>query len=102
MGFVVDNTNPTNKYRNRYIEQLLSKPQYEIVGFYFQYFQSKIEGCLSRNSGRSDAERVPDIGIRRTHSKIEMPSMDEGFTKFNYVSIAPAGCFLVESWSDEI
>ncbi|OED38339.1 hypothetical protein AB833_19965 [Chromatiales bacterium (ex Bugula neritina AB1)] len=99
MAFVIDNTNLTIKDRRRYINQISLMPQYEFTGC---YFQSKIEPCLSRNSSRSEAESVPDIGVRNTHAKLEMPSIDEGFTRLWYISIARAGGFIVEPWSDEI
>lgn len=93
--FVVDNTNPTRNDRQRYIP-LAKQHQYRVIGF---YFQSKIEEALQRNTQRE--ARIPEIGIRATHAKLELASYDEGFDELYYVSIAD-GQFQVKAWQDEI
>lgn len=99
MSFVVDNTNPTRNDRARYFDLLKGKPQFEITGF---YFQSKIDECIHRNSVRVESDKIPDIGIRSTHSKLEVPELSEGFGSLWYIRILKKGGFEVEPWSDEI
>jgi predicted kinase len=99
MPFVVDNTNPSRDDRRMYLDQVLRKNQFTVSGY---YFQSKIEECLKRNRRRSKQERVPDIGLRGTHSKLELPSLEEGFHELSFVKMKADGQFLVEPWSDEV
>lgn len=99
MSFVVDNTNPTRNDRERYFDLLKGKPQFEVTGY---YFQSKIDECIHRNSARAESDRIPDIGIRSTHSKLEVPELSEGFGSLWYIRILEKGGFEVEPWTDEI
>ncbi len=96
--FVVDNTNPTRDDRRRYIDAARAAG-YRIVGY---YFQSSLPVALERNAGREGSERVPDIGVRNTYAKLELPARDEGFDELYYVSVAPGGGFDVQEWTDEV
>ena len=91
--FVVDNTNATRETRARYIIPA-KQAGFEIVGY---YFQSRIDDALRRNETRTGKERIPDGGIHGTHSRLEIPSFDEGFAKLYYVRIENNG-FVVEAW----
>ena len=99
MSFVVDNTNPSRKDRERYFDLIKEKPQFEVTGY---YFQSKIDECTRRNSVRAESDKIPDIGIRSTHSKLEVPELSEGFESLWYIRILENGGFEIEPWSDEI
>lgn len=96
--FVVDNTNPTPKDRERYIG-VAKRAGFSIVGY---YFQSKLEEALERNQARIGAQRIPDKGIRGTYSRLKIPQSSEGFDKLFYVRILDSGEFAVENWNDEI
>jgi predicted kinase len=93
--FVIDNTNPTRADRAKYISRS-KQAGFGVVGY---YFQSKLEECLQRNEGRTDA--VPDVAIPATAKKLAIPTMDEGFDELWYVRIADAQC-VVEEWNDEV
>lgn len=93
--FVVDNTNPTRRDRERYI-QVAKAANYSVSGY---YFCSKISECLVRNQNR--AGRVPDVGILSTAKQLERPRMDEGFDCLRYVQLTEQG-FVVEEWKDEV
>lgn len=93
--FVIDNTNPTREERAKYIDAARTA-KYSVVGY---YFRSSAEECLGRNRNRT--EPVPDVGIRSTAKKLELPSLKEGFDTLNYVQLTEAG-FVVEEWNDEI
>ena len=99
MSFVVDNTNPTREDRSKFLEALSFLGQYSVKGF---YFRSEINLCLSRNMSRPEEERIPDLGIRGTHAKLEFPQFNEGFDSLWYVKILESGQFSVEPWADEI
>lgn len=94
---VVDNTNPAGIDRRRYIEQAKNN-KYKVIGF---YFQSKIEDAIKRNSNRVGKECIPEIGIRSTSRKLELPSFDEGFDELYYVEIDKQE-FKVKNWTNEI
>jgi predicted kinase len=94
-SFVIDNTNPTRQERARYIEAAQPKG-FRIVGY---YFQSEIEASLRRNAAREAADRVPDVGVRGTHARLELPSPSEGFDSLFYVSLTPEG-FCVQEWQE--
>lgn len=95
--FVVDNTNPTKIDRAKYIFKI-KNAQYKLIGY---YFQSKIEEALVRNSEREGKQRIPDIGIRATHHKLELPSLDEGFDELYYV-VLEGGAFIIKEWNNEV
>jgi predicted kinase len=92
--FVVDNTNPTAAERQRYIGPAKAAG-YIIVGYYFQSITSE---ALLRNQQRPATEQVPEVGIRGTRGRLEMPSFAEGFDELYFVRIAEDGQFLVEPW----
>ena len=95
--FVIDNTNPTRSDRKKYIDILLAK-NFSVKGY---FFQSRIQDCLKRNQKRSKEEMIPDIGIKGTHSKLELPSYQEGFTDLYFVSLKNNE-FIVQDWNDEV
>jgi len=99
MSFVVDNTNPSRKDRERYFDLITGIPQFEITGY---YFQSKIDECIHRNSVRAESDKIPDIGIRNTYSRLEVPELTEGFGSLWYIRILEHNRFEIEPWSDEI
>jgi predicted kinase len=91
--FVVDNTNPTAKDRAHYIGPARAAG-FRVVGY---HFQSSVSEALERNASRPERERVPEVGIRGTHSRLEIPSFEEGFDALYYVRIGERGEFEVES-----
>jgi len=97
-SFVVDNTNPQIKDREKYI--LLAKDNgYRLIGY---YFASRISDCIERNSKREGKARVPDKAILATHRKLELPSYSEGFDELYYVEIQNND-FVVKEWEkDEV
>lgn len=95
---VIDNTNPTRAGRASYIS-LARASGYRVKGF---YFRSSIEDAIARNLGREEDMRVPEIAIRGTSAKLEIPQCKEGFDELFYCSIAGDGKFLIAEWKDEI
>lgn len=95
--FVVDNTNPTKAERQKYISRAKAR-KFKIIGY---YFQSKLTDALVRNSFRQGKENIPDIGIKGTFNKLELPTFDEGFDELFYVEMED-NSFIVKSWTHEI
>ena len=96
-AFVVDNTNPTQADRSRYI-QAARTHKYKIIGY---YFRSRIQEALLRNKERSGKECIPEAGLKGTFNRLAHPSPDEGFDELYYVEIVDNN-FIVKPWSNEI
>lgn len=95
-AFVVDNTNPTRADRARYILPA-REAGFRVVGY---YFRSVPVEALSRNAHRSGTQRIPDRGILGTFTRLEVPSLSEGFDELHYVRMLDQGTFAVMPWQD--
>ena len=97
-SLVVDNTNPTRQERAKYLEMA------HLHGYRAQayYFRSNLSEALARNSIRTGKYRIPDLGIKGTSAKLELPTRREGFDELFHVRIEDSGRFKVEVWNDEI
>ena len=91
--FVVDNTNLTRVERARYLEPAAAA-NFTRVGY---YFQSAIGTALERNAARDGRARVPDVAVKSAFSRLELPSLEEGFEALYYVRLE-GGRFVVEDW----
>ena len=90
---VVDNTSPTVEDRRALIElgrQLGAK----IVGY---YFDSTVRQCIERNRLRAGKERVPDVAIYATASRLVPPSCSEGFDELFRVRTTDDSTFEVRA-----
>lgn len=96
-SFVIDNTNITRNIRNKYLN-IFKKLEIPIIGY---YFKTNLEQSLQWNSKRTGKEKIPKIGILGTYKKLEIPTIDEGFTKLFYVDILD-NKFIVKDWINEI
>jgi predicted kinase len=85
--FVVDNTNPTKKERQKYIEAARLH-KFRIIGY---YFHTDIASAIARNATRSGKELVPLPGIRGTYKKLEPPDYEEGFDMLYLVELTEYG-----------
>jgi predicted kinase len=94
---VIDNTNPTKKIRTKYIEKF-KEDNFKVIGY---YFKSSINECIIRNNLRSGKEKIPEVGIRGTFNKLELPEFSEDFDELYYVSIENDD-FIVKEWKNEI
>jgi predicted kinase len=95
--YVVDNTNPTKEERAKYIS-VAKENKFKIIGY---YFQSKICDALNRNSQRSGKENIPEVGIKGTFNKLEIPTFAEGFDELYFVEIEN-NKFKISEWTNEI
>ncbi|MCC7065978.1 MAG: AAA family ATPase [Planctomycetes bacterium] len=96
-SFVVDNTNASRSERASYIT-LAKQHGFVVVGY---YFQSAIDEALTRNATRDAGQRVPDLGVRGTHARLQIPSLEEGFDRLHYVRMGSKQAdydFHIEDW----
>jgi predicted kinase len=94
--FVVDNTNATVAERAKYIE-LARAARFRVVGY---YFQSKLSDALERNRQRAVPKAIPEKGVAATLSRLQIPSLAEGFDELHYVTLSGPGEFSVQEWRD--
>lgn len=94
---VIDNTNPLRSDREKYISDFKSR-RFSVTGY---YFESKLDECLARNALRQGKALIPEVGLRGTYSKLELPQHSEGFDQLYYVSMEEGG-FKVEGWKDRL
>lgn len=90
---VIDNTNPTRDDRARYIQRA-KDAGFEVISY---YFETDLSSTLERNSYRKGKANIPEVGIRATYKKLEIPILDEGFDAIFKVKIVENGEFSVES-----
>jgi predicted kinase len=94
-SFVVDNTNPTQANREKYIS--LAKPLgFKIIGY---YFQSKVREAIMRNRLREGKACIPEKGILATRGRLEIPNYSEGFDQLYAVTMLENHGFMVKPWA---
>ena len=89
---VIDNTNASAAERARYVLPARDA-KFRVVSY---FFESTLEGCLTRNAAREGPHRIPDPGLRGCYRRMEEPTWIEGFDAMFRVSIAPDGTFMVQ------
>lgn len=95
--FIVDNTNPTKAERQKYIA-LARERRFRVKGY---YFQSKLPDAIERNKRRTGKEHIPEVGIKGTYGRLELPTPEEGFDTLFYVSLQDNE-FIIKPWDHEI
>ena len=88
---VIDNTNMTIYDRERYIQRA-KDADFDVVSF---YFETDLESTLHRNTQREGKANIPEVGVRATLKKLEVPSLDEGFNEIFKVKIVGNGEFSI-------
>ena len=86
---VIDNTNPTKLDRERYMQRAIDAG-FEVIAY---YFETDLKSTLERNSQRTGKANIPEVGVRATFKKLELPSLDEGFNEVFQVKIVGNGEF---------
>ncbi|MBX0290322.1 ATP-binding protein [Hymenobacter sp. HSC-4F20] len=98
MPCVIDNTNPTAAERARYLEPARAAG-FRVIGY---FFQSVAAEALVRNRQRPAARQVPEVGIRATRNRLELPRYAEGFAELYFVRVAAHQQFAVSPWQEEV
>ena len=93
---VIDNTNPTKADRARYIERAKAAG-FEVIAY---YFETDLSSALKRNNQRKGKAYIPEIGVRATYKKIQIPHLSEGFSEIFQVKIIGHGEFSILPMSD--
>ena len=97
-SLVVDNTNPLQIDRARYIKKA-KDAGFCVIGY---YFRSSVADSARRNNLRKGKANIPTKAIAAIMNKMEIPSICEGFDKLYYVSIDENDEFVVEDYLDEV
>ena len=92
----VDNPSPTVEDRGA-ITGLGRELGAKIVGY---SFESPVRQCIERNGLRAGKERVPDVAIYGTASRLAPPSYPEGFDELFRVRLTDASTFEVRAYGD--
>jgi len=79
-GFVVDNTNPTRKERERYIGPARARG-FRVIAY---YFDCSLDECLQRN--RTRERKVPEKVIGEFYKRTEPPVTGEGYDEIHIVT----------------
>lgn len=87
---VIDNTNPTRGDRARYIQPAIAAG-FEVISY---YFETDLASALERNHYHEAKVNIPEVGLRATYNKLEIPSVDEGFDQVFKLIITGNGEFL--------
>ena len=95
---VIDNTNPTIEDRKKYILPARENG-YSVIGY---FFRSQITESLERNADRKGRKKIPEVGVKSSHARFQLPNYNEGFNELYYVKIDRDNNFIVERWQNEI
>lgn len=90
---VIDNTNPTEADRARYIASARSAG-FEIIGY---FFETDLNSALKRNQLREGKAYIPEVGVRATYKKFEKPQPSEGFDALYKIGTLGQGEFSVST-----
>ena len=93
---VIDNTNPDDESRARYIQRA-KDAGFEVIAY---YFETDLNSTLERNKQRQGKANIPEVGVRATYKKIQRPQISEGFSEIFQVKIIGHGEFSILPMSD--
>ena len=88
---VIDNTNPTAEDRARYIQRAKAAG-FEVVAY---FFETDLDSTLQRNSLRIGKAHIPEVGVRATYKKLQVPAFTEGFDQIFQLKIVGNGEFSI-------
>ncbi|MGE5612483.1 MAG: AAA family ATPase [Bacillota bacterium] len=94
---VIDNTNATSDRRARYL-RLAKAAGFRAVLY---YFETTVPDALARNATRTGKDRIPDLAIRGTFKRFQLPTPQEGFDELYRVRVVPSGHFTLSPWPDD-
>lgn len=81
---VLDKTNPTVLERADFIAEAKAAG-FEITAY---YFDCPFEDALARNNAREGKAKVPEVGVKGTAKKMQLPSFEEGFDRIFTVKVS--------------
>ncbi len=80
---VIDKTNPTKLERENYIKPALQH-HFEVIAYYFDV---PFEEARERNNLRENKAKIPEVGLKSTLKKMELPTFEEGFSQIYHVNV---------------
>lgn len=89
---VIDNTNPDLLSRSRYIQRAIDAG-FEVIAY---YFATDLASTLKRNRQRSGKANIPEVGVRATYKKLEIPKISEGFSEIFQVKMVDGQQFSIQ------
>jgi predicted kinase len=90
-NFVIDNTNPTVKSREKYIENA-KKAGFKVIVY---YFDTEYETALKWNNSREGKEKIPEKALGFTKKQMEKPDFSEGIDEIFIVSAENSDIYMV-------
>ena len=92
-NFVVDNRNPTDESRKRYINGA-KKAGFKVIVYYFDI---EYHAALKRNNSRSGTEKVPEVGLLSTKRRLEKPEFHEGIDEIFTIVTENNNTYIIKS-----
>ena len=80
---VIDNTNMTQSDRARYIQRA-KECEFEVISY---YFETDLSSTLQRNAQREGKANIPEVGVKATFRKLQIPKITEGFDEIFTVKL---------------
>ena len=80
---VIDNTNMTQSDRARYIQRA-KECEFEVISY---YFETDLNSTLQRNAQREGKANIPEVGVKATFRKLQIPKITEGFDEIFTVKL---------------
>ncbi|MCA0354023.1 MAG: ATP-binding protein [Chloroflexi bacterium] len=96
-AFVIDKMNLEHAQRAAYI-QAAHAAGFSVEGY---FLQSDLAACLERNRQRTGQQHVPELAIRGSIKRLELPRLDEGFDHLWLVHQLPDHQFQLIAWEEQ-
>ena len=88
---VIDNTNMTLSDRARYIQRA-KEYGFEVISY---YFETDLNSTLQRNAQREGKANIPEVGVKATFRRLQIPNMTEGFDELFTVKLVENNGFSI-------
>lgn len=90
---VIDNTNMTQSDRARYIQRA-KECGFEVISY---YFETDLNSTLQRNAQREGKANIPEVGVKATFHKLQIPKITEGFYELFTVKLIENNGFSIHA-----
>ena len=90
---VIDNTNMTQSDRARYIQRA-KECEFEVISY---YFETDLSSTLQRNAQREGKANIPEVGVKATFHKLQIPKITEGFDEIFTVKLIENNGFSIHA-----
>ena len=73
----------TQSDRARYIQRA-KECEFEVISY---YFETDLNSTLQRNAQREGKANIPEVGVKATFRKLQIPKITEGFDEIFTVKL---------------